>query len=91
MLLALGGAPDYNLVLWVWEKSKAAAVTKATNQQQAAVHSCAFSPGDSSVVSVVGSGIFKMFKVWGRGSWVSAGGGAPAPASCMVQQVQSSM
>mmetsp|Transcript_36831 Transcript_36831/g.108610 ORF Transcript_36831/g.108610 Transcript_36831/m.108610 type:complete len:1386 (-) Transcript_36831:299-4456(-) len=62
MLLALGGAPDYNLVLWVWEKSKAAAVTKATNQQQAAVHSCAFSPGDSSVVSVVGSGIFKMFK-----------------------------
>ncbi|KAG1658747.1 hypothetical protein FOA52_000860 [Chlamydomonas sp. UWO 241] len=62
MLLAQGGGPEFNLVLWVWEKSKVAAVTKATNQQQAPVHSCAFAPGDGSVASVVGTGIFKMFK-----------------------------
>lgn len=39
MLLAQGGAPDYNLVLWVWEKSKVAAVAKSTNQQGSPVHS----------------------------------------------------
>ena len=39
MLLAQGGAPDYNVVLWVWEKSKVAAVAKTTNQQGSPVHS----------------------------------------------------
>ena len=39
MLLAQGGAPEYNLVLWVWEKSKVAAVVKTTNQQASPVHS----------------------------------------------------
>ena len=39
MLLAQGGAPEYNLVLWVWEKSKVAAVAKTTNQQGSPVHS----------------------------------------------------
>jgi len=38
MLLAQGGAPEYNLVLWVWEKSKVAAVTKTTNKQGLPVH-----------------------------------------------------
>ncbi len=33
MLLAQGGAPEWNLVLWVWEKSKVAATLKTTNQQ----------------------------------------------------------
>ena len=39
MLLAQGGAPEYNLVLWVWEKSKVAAVAKTTNQQGSPVYS----------------------------------------------------
>eukprot|EP00798_Chlamydomonas_sp_ICE-L_P031287 gene31290-6433_t len=63
MLLAQGGAPEYNCVLWVWEKGKVAAVAKTTNQQGSPVFNCAFSPGDSSIVSVVGQGIFKMFKL----------------------------
>lgn len=39
MLLAQGGAPEWNLVLWVWEKSKVAATLKTTNQQGLPVHS----------------------------------------------------
>lgn len=32
-LIAQGGAPEWNLVLWVWEKSKVGSVVKTTNQQ----------------------------------------------------------
>jgi hypothetical protein len=38
MLLAQGGGPEYNLVLWVWEKSKVAAVAKTTNQQGSPIY-----------------------------------------------------
>lgn len=38
MLLAQGGGPEYNLVLWIWEKSKVAAVAKTTNQQGSPVY-----------------------------------------------------
>ncbi|GFH32507.1 uncharacterized protein HaLaN_31739, partial [Haematococcus lacustris] len=38
MLLAQGGAPEWNLVLWVWEKSKVAASIKTTNQQSSPLH-----------------------------------------------------
>lgn len=39
MLVAQGGAPEWNLVLWVWEKSKVAATIKTTNQQGAPIYS----------------------------------------------------
>lgn len=39
MLVAQGGAPEWNLVLWVWEKSKVAAAMKTTNQQGAPLYS----------------------------------------------------
>jgi hypothetical protein len=39
MLIGQGGAPEYNLVLWVWEKSKVASVVKTTNQQGAPMYS----------------------------------------------------
>ncbi len=52
MLLAQGGAPDYNLVLWVWEKSKVAAVAKTTNQQGNPVYSVSqMAPGRGGMVS----------------------------------------
>jgi hypothetical protein len=38
MLLAQGGAPEWNLVLWVWEKSKVAATVKTTNQAGHAIY-----------------------------------------------------
>ncbi|KAL6752180.1 WD repeat domain 65-like protein [Haematococcus lacustris] len=62
MLLAQGGAPEWNLVLWVWEKSKVAASIKTTNQQSSPLHNCAMSTGEGSLVSVVGHNIFKVFK-----------------------------
>eukprot|EP00983_Pelagomonas_calceolata_P113432 1159984-Pelagomonas_calceolata.AAC.4 len=33
LLLAQGGGPEWNMVLWVWEKSKIAGTVKTTNQQ----------------------------------------------------------
>lgn len=86
MLLAQGGGPDYNLVLWVWEKSKVAAVAKTTNQQGSPVHSCAFSPVDGSVVSVLGQGIFKVFRlVEGTLKLLTAALGKRDPSSIVCQ------
>lgn len=33
LLLAQGGAPDWNLLLWTWEKSKVASSVRSTNLQ----------------------------------------------------------
>lgn len=33
LLLAQGGAPDWSLVLWTWEKSKVACSVRSTNLQ----------------------------------------------------------
>lgn len=33
MLLAQGGAPDWSLLLWTWEKSKVASSVRSTNLQ----------------------------------------------------------
>lgn len=62
-LLAQGGAPEWNLLLWAWEKSKVAATFRTTNPQGAAVFQCSFSPGDGCLISVVGQGILKLFKI----------------------------
>lgn len=62
VLAAQGGAPEWNLVLWIWEKSKVASMVKSTNQQSSPVHQCAFNPQDASVISVVGNLIFKTFR-----------------------------
>lgn len=32
-LAAQGGAPEWNLVLWIWEKTKVGSMIKSTNQQ----------------------------------------------------------
>lgn len=63
MLIAQGGAPEWNLVLWIWEKSKVQATVKTTNQQGSPIYSVAFSPGEGQLVSVVGQGIFRLFKL----------------------------
>lgn len=33
LLLAQGGGPDWNLLLWAWEKSKVASSIRSTNLQ----------------------------------------------------------
>eukprot|EP00741_Cyanophora_paradoxa_P020094 tig00021234_g19395.t1 len=62
-LLSQGGAPDWTLVLWTWEKAKVAAFTKTTNQQGSPIYQCSFNPVDSTVVAVTGNTIFKLFRV----------------------------
>ena len=32
-LAAQAGAPEWNLLLWIWEKAKVASMVKSTNQQ----------------------------------------------------------
>ncbi|KAL3131590.1 hypothetical protein ABBQ38_007889 [Trebouxia sp. C0009 RCD-2024] len=66
LLAVQGGAPEWNLVLWVWEKSKVVASVKTTNAAGNPIYQCLFNPGavgeGNGIVSVVGSGIFKCFK-----------------------------
>eukprot|EP00898_Chlorokybus_atmophyticus_P003830 jgi/Chlat1/4448/Chrsp29S00328 len=58
-----GGAPDWTLVVWMWEKAKVAASLKTTNHHAAPVHQVAFHPQDPAVLSVVGDGICKTFRL----------------------------
>jgi WD40 repeat protein len=63
MLAAQGGAPEWNLVLWVWEKTKVGAMIKSTNQQASPIYQLAFNPSDASLLTCAGSQIFKSFRV----------------------------
>lgn len=51
MLLAQGGAPEWNLVLWVWEKGKVISTVKSTNQQNAPIYSVSGVMGTASRVA----------------------------------------
>eukprot|EP00742_Colponemidia_sp_Colp-10_P003011 GILJ01003213.1.p1 GENE.GILJ01003213.1~~GILJ01003213.1.p1 ORF type:complete len:1307 (+),score=279.75 GILJ01003213.1:41-3922(+) len=62
-LLTLGGAPDWTLVYWAWDKVKPTAHVKVSNAQGAPIYQCSFNPMDSTLVCVVGNGIFKYFRV----------------------------
>ncbi|GLD97629.1 hypothetical protein PINS_up006319 [Pythium insidiosum] len=60
--VAQGGAPDWMLSLWLWEKAKLLASVKATNQAGGAVNQVDFSPNDPSVLCVSGNGIIKFLR-----------------------------
>ena len=45
LLVAQGGAPDWTLCLWVWEKSKLVASARSVTQPGHAATQCAFQPG----------------------------------------------
>ncbi|CAG9461063.1 unnamed protein product [Pedinophyceae sp. YPF-701] len=63
-LITQGGAPDWDLVLWLWEKGKLLFSSRTTNQQGNPVHQCVFHPSpEMDLISVVGNGIFKTFRV----------------------------
>lgn len=68
------GAPDWNLQYWSWEKAKVLATIRTVNPPEKAVmgrdplfgqvvYQCAINPSDNSHVSVIGNGIFKMFRL----------------------------
>ena len=65
LLIAQGGAPEWNIVLWIWEKSKAGVIlpARASNQQSAPIHQVLFNPTDPTTASLVGMGIFRTYKV----------------------------
>ena len=63
MLAAQGGGPEWNLTVWIWEKSKVVATTKATSQPNMSVFECSFCPQDTTLLSVSGDGVFKVFRL----------------------------
>jgi len=62
-LVAQGGAPDWTLLYWAWEKSKVMASTKSSSPQtNAPVYQVSFNPQDNTFLCVVGKGILKIFR-----------------------------
>ena len=65
-LLTQGGAPDYALLYWSWEKGKVMAnidVKPPTGPQaNATVNQVSFNPQDNTQICTVGHGLFKMFR-----------------------------
>jgi WD40 repeat protein len=48
---------------WLWDKARLLASAKVSNQQNSPIRECSFNPMDSSIVAVVGDGIFKFFQL----------------------------
>jgi WD40 repeat protein len=65
-LLSQGGAPDYSLIYWSWEKGKIMAnidVKPPTGPQaNATVNQVSFNPQDNTQICAIGNGLFKMFR-----------------------------
>ncbi|RLN86703.1 hypothetical protein BBJ28_00010446 [Nothophytophthora sp. Chile5] len=60
--LTQGGAPDWVLSLWLWEKTKLLASVKASTPAGNAVHQADFSPNDPLTICVSGNGLIKFFR-----------------------------
>ncbi|CAJ1421128.1 unnamed protein product [Effrenium voratum] len=54
---------DWTLIYWVWDKARYMASIKVSNPQNALIRECSFNPTDSSVVCVIGDGIFKFMQL----------------------------
>ena len=69
VLITQGGAPDWNLVYWAWDRSKAIAWTcsaldRVSAAQDKRLISCiSVCPRDPALVCVSGNGIFRFFKL----------------------------
>jgi cilia- and flagella-associated protein 57 len=61
LLLAQGGSPEWNLVLWVWEKARVGSFMR-TGSGASSVLSALFCPNDSGLVSILGSNSIKMLR-----------------------------
>jgi WD40 repeat protein len=62
-LLTQGGAPDWTLANWQWEKSKIVQIAKVSNSNGAQIHQVSFCPSDPSVVCVTGNGILRFLHI----------------------------
>lgn len=54
-------APDWTLVLWMWEKAKISSMAR-TGAPAASVLSARFAPGDSGIISVLGTNFLRMLR-----------------------------
>ena len=62
-LIAQGGSPDWNLVLWSIEKNvKVVCSLRMALNDDTPIHEVSFCPWDSSVILVLGKSILKMFR-----------------------------
>eukprot|EP00304_Pavlova_gyrans_P012532 CAMPEP_0206035036 /NCGR_PEP_ID=MMETSP1466-20131121/1785_1 /ASSEMBLY_ACC=CAM_ASM_001126 /TAXON_ID=44452 /ORGANISM="Pavlova gyrans, Strain CCMP608" /LENGTH=1327 /DNA_ID=CAMNT_0053409369 /DNA_START=150 /DNA_END=4130 /DNA_ORIENTATION=+ len=63
-LLTMGGAPDWTLCVWAWEKAKPPlAHLRVSNPQHAEIRQVSFSPYDNTAICVTGNGICKFCRV----------------------------
>jgi len=62
-LLAQGGAPDWILINFAWEKSKPVQMAQVSNQTGAPVYQCSYCPSDPTCVCVTGNGILRFLRV----------------------------
>ena len=62
-IAAQGGAPDWTLVIWLWEKTKIGSSIRSSSQQGAPLYQASFCPLDPTLISVCGDGIFKTFRI----------------------------
>eukprot|EP01105_Mastigella_eilhardi_P012781 TRINITY_DN2918_c0_g1_i4.p1 TRINITY_DN2918_c0_g1~~TRINITY_DN2918_c0_g1_i4.p1 ORF type:complete len:1229 (+),score=377.24 TRINITY_DN2918_c0_g1_i4:296-3688(+) len=61
-LVTQGGAPDWNVFCWAWERNKTIAGIKSSNKENSTVTQASFNPSDNSLISVCGNNIFKLFR-----------------------------
>ncbi|KIZ00159.1 WD repeat-containing protein 65 [Monoraphidium neglectum] len=62
-LLAQGGAPEWNLLLFAWERAKVAASVRTTNVQGVPLTKCSLSLGEGSLATALGPGVLRIFRV----------------------------
>ncbi|XP_069498550.1 cilia- and flagella-associated protein 57 [Ambystoma mexicanum] len=60
-LVALCGAPEWNIIYWMWEKQKVLAVMKVDYQNNPA-YQVTFSPQDNTLICVTGNTFFKVLR-----------------------------
>ncbi|XP_069954050.1 cilia- and flagella-associated protein 57 isoform X2 [Cherax quadricarinatus] len=64
MVAAQGGAPEWTLVLFLWEKGKVFSVLRLSDMPGLGpVASLSYHPEDNGVISVVGERVFKLFRL----------------------------
>lgn len=67
LLLTQGGAPDWTLVCWAWEKSKLMALVKtapnSAPNSEPQIHQVSFNPIDPRYVCVTGRNILRFYRI----------------------------
>eukprot|EP00971_Amphidinium_carterae_P252537 5013810-Amphidinium_carterae.1 len=51
-LLTQGGAPDWTLVLWSWDKARPHGAVKVSNVTGSVVHECSFNPQECAGITI---------------------------------------